>query len=74
MRPARKGPENVVGVAGVVSELVASMRPARKGPENAELLRHSPTQYVAASMRPARKGPENLVEDVAGDYALDGLQ
>ena len=58
MRPARKGPENVVTWMGMCLSSPASMRPARKGPEN------RPSAGVGASaeqasMRPARKGPEN---------------
>ena len=34
MRPARKGPENLLLPAEVVTLEYASMRPARKGPEN----------------------------------------
>ena len=34
MRPARKGPENVMRPSGRHADRDASMRPARKGPEN----------------------------------------
>ena len=34
MRPARKGPENLIQSVAERVRVAASMRPARKGPEN----------------------------------------
>ena len=72
MRPARKGPENAAGPPGPGGRPPRFNEAGPQGagkPAGAALGRPA----AAASMRPARKGPEN-VEDVAGDYALDGLQ